>query len=164
MHLQYNTPPYRKLYRSYIERYDNCDKVVNIEPRVREFSHLIRQSGLGVSVWSCEGHEEDTYSPYEGYVMLTARNREAAAKLVDVFQKISSVLVTVMGWEALPEIESPLASLGEDTSYPCVVIRSPSFTKESNANLFWEIVTVQTEKLLKHHISANPENITGVIP
>lgn len=158
MHLQYNTPQYRKLYRSYIERYDNCDKVACIEPRVREFSHLIRQSGFGVSVWSCEGHASDEYMPYEGYVMFAARNREASTKLIDVFQKISGRIVTAMGWEALPEVESPLAALEEDTSYPCLVIRSPSFESEELAVLFWQIVTEETQRLLQHHISANPEN------
>lgn len=157
MHIQYNTPAHRKLYKDFIKRYDDCDKVENIEPRVRQLSQIVRESGLGVSVWSCEGHDDDVYYPYAGYVMFMARNRDAASKLVDVFQRCSASVVDVLGWEGLPEIETPLAFLEEDTSYPIVVIRSPSMTTAALADQFWDIVTQRSYTQLIHYIFVNPE-------
>ncbi len=159
MHLQYNTPAFRKLYKSFIERYDGYDKVENIEPRVRQLCQIVRESGLGVSIYSCEGHSEEIFSPHCGYVMFAARNREAANKLIDVFQRCSSSIVEAIGWEALPSIETPLASFEEDTSYPCVVIRSPSFEDYKLADQFWDIVTRRSHNHLKHHIAVNPRQI-----
>lgn len=158
MHIQYNTAPYRRLYKQMIERYDGCDKVENIEPRVRQFCQIIRESGLGVSIYSCEGHEDEIFSPLTGYVMLAARNRDAATKLVEVFQRTSARIVDELKWEALPDIETALASLGEDTSYPCIVFRNPSFEKPELADRFWEIVTRCVYNQLKHHMAVNPEN------
>lgn len=157
MHIQYNTPAHRKLFKDYIKRYDDCDKVENIEPRVRQLSQIVRESGLGVSIWSCEGHGDEMFSPYCGYVMFMARNRDAATKLVEVFQRCSASVVDVIGWEANPSIETALASLGEDTSYPCVVIRSPSFETVEFADQFWDIVTRRSYNHLQHYISVNPE-------
>lgn len=158
MHIQYNTPAHRKLFKDFVKRYDDCDKVENIEPRVRLLSQIVRESGLGVSIWSCEGHDDaDMFSPYCGYVMFMARNRDAATRLVDVFQRCSAAIVDGIGWEALPSIETSLASLEEDTSYTCVVIRSPSFENPEFADKFWDIVTRRTYNHLKHYISVNPE-------
>lgn len=162
MHMQYNTPAYRRHYKSMVERYDACDKAECIEPRVRQFSQIVRESGLGVSIWSCEGHIEESYVPLAGYVMFTARNREAATKLIEVFQRTSARIVDELGWGALPDIETTLASLEEDTSYPCIVIRNPSFEEVELADRFWEIVTHCVYNQLKHHMVVNPENREAV--
>lgn len=156
MHIQYNTPAHRKLFKDFAKRYDECDKVEEIEPRVRLLCQIVRESGLGVSIWSCEGHDEDIFARYCGYAMFMARNREAATKLVDVFQRCSAAIVDGIGWEALPSIESSLASLEEDTSYSCVVIRSPAFATPEFADQFWDIITRRSYNHLKHHMSVNP--------
>lgn len=150
MHYLFNTGPYRKLYKSFIKRYDECDKIETIEPRVRSLSKVIRESGLGVSIWSCEGHSDEDY-PNRGYVMLAARNQEAALKLLSVFQECSRQIVNLLGWEALPEIETPLAFINEDDSYPCIIIRNPDMHSSDQLDIWWDIVTRCAQHQLKHY-------------
>lgn len=154
MLIRYNTPLYRKLYKSYVERYDNCDKVVNIEDRVRGICAHIRNADLGVSVWSCEGHGEP-FNAYTGYIMFAPRNREAASIMMDVFQQVSAKLIQLYGWDSGIEIEHGLVMTtdteGREHQYPCVTIRNTSMTEE-HANVWWKAVDTVTKALLKSRI------------
>lgn len=155
MLIRYNTPEYRKLFKSYESRYHLCDKVVCIEDRVREICANVYNANLGVSVWSCEGHD-DPHDMHAGYIMFSPRNREAATILMDMFQQISGVLIDLYGWDAGMEIEHDLAMIndatGEQHAYPCLTIRNNPGMTEHLANLWWTLVTKGTGDLLRSRI------------
>lgn len=155
---QYNTPGYRRLYKQFVKDYVELDHKEIIEQRVRLLCELVYESNLGVSRYSCEGHPDDVWEcySYSGYVMFACRNRDAAQTLGTILQHASNRVITALGWEALPTIETSLASLCEDVSYPCLVIRSPNMTDETMADTFWDIITESTYNHLKHYIAVSP--------
>lgn len=155
MHIAYNTPAYRKLYRSNEERYINCDKLECIEERVRAVCAAVHASRLGVSMWSCEGHEEVGHYN-QSYIMFMARNRESAMYLTDVFQQISGWLIDAYGWNEGIEIEHDLAMVTDDDSvdhtYPCLTIRNSPRPDSATLDNWWFTITNLTEALLASRI------------
>lgn len=157
MYMKYNTGPYRAHYKMLVKRYDGLNHEEVCEPRVRKLCKIIRESGLGVSVFSCEGHADET-PPNEGYIMFAARNREAATKLIDVFQAIMSRVIKDFGIGAIGEIETNLACWQSDEDlYPCIVLRSPHPDNPYHADLWWGLATRVAFNELQHHIAVNPE-------
>lgn len=161
-HARYNTPTYRKLFKGFHERYARCNKFKDIEGRVRGICEYVEQSNLGVSIWSCEGHD-DTHKPYEGYIMFAARNREDAATLLEVLQTASAEMVAYFGWNARGEIETNVAQThsveGEEYCYPAIIIRSPHNGRghnadmlESKADCWWDRMTKSIKRQLRLRI------------
>lgn len=155
MHIQYNTPLYRKLFKERVKRYEECDKVECIEPRVRKICADVMASNLGVSVWSCEGHD-DPHHPNAGYIMFMCRNREAAMQLTDVFQRIAGVMIETNGYESGMEIEHDLCTISDINSvqhcYPALTIRNFAGMTDANADAWWATTTGCVATLLKHRI------------
>lgn len=156
MHIRYNTPQYRKLFNNLVERYTKSDKIEDIEDRVREACDIVFQSDLGVSIWSCEGHDDEPFDRNSGYIMFAARNREAAAILTEVLQITAVHLVNTFSWEVTPEIESNIASReddqGNEHTYPCIVIRFNGCEDVSLTDRWWIVVTESLRKQLRHRI------------
>lgn len=157
MHLQYNSASYRAHYKFLKARYDKINPEVTCEPRVRLLCQLLRESALGVSIYSCEGHDNDE-PRNEGYVMIAARNRDAASQLTEWLQIAMAKAYTRYGVDGMGEIESNIATWGEDITYPCIVIRSPFFDDIRKADGWWDLVTRVMYNYLKHYIVVNPEN------
>lgn len=155
MHYKYNTPEYRRLYREMIKRWNESDLSDVIEERVLEICKVVHASNQGVSIYSCEGHDEP-YLNRQGYVMFAARNREASVKLLEVLQIAMGKVYKMFGGDAIGEIESNIATRAEDVVYPCVVIRSPTFTTDEMADRWWKIITASVYHQLRHHIAVSP--------
>ena len=155
MHYKYNTPEYRRLYREMIKRWDESDLSDVIEERVLKICKVVHASNQGVSIYSCEGHDEP-YCARQGYVMFAARNRKASTVLLEVLQVAMGKIYEIFGGEAIGEIECNIATRAEDVVYPCVVIRSPTFTTDEMADRWWKVVTALVHDQLRPHITSSP--------
>lgn len=156
MHIQYNTAPYRKLYKSFIQRQQTTNVLVDIEPRVRGICLDVFASGLGVSVYSCEGHDGDGFS---GYIMFAAKNRDSATVLTTVFQNAAAYFHDRCGLTIDDQwmgIEHDLATINdaEDVThtYPRLIIRSPTNITEIYSDLWWATITGFIRKQLRTRI------------
>ena len=155
MHYKYNTPEYRRHYKAFIQRWDESDLPDVIEPRVLEICKVVHASNQGVSIFSCEGHDEPYYVR-QGYVMFAARNRKASTVLLEVLQVAMGKIYVMFGDDALGEIESNIATYAEDTLYPCVVVRSPTFETDELADRWWKVVTTLVHDQLRPYITSSP--------
>lgn len=155
MNIQYNTPTYRKLYKSLIARQKDCNVLTEIEPRVRGICLDVYASDLGVSVYSCEGHGEEE-TPFASYIMFAAKNREDASKLTQIFQVTAGHVVDAFGIEFSMAIEHGLAAVYSDEgvlhTYPRLVIRCPGDIKEFQCDNWWDLVTKSISRQLKPRI------------
>lgn len=155
MNIQYNTPQYRKLYKSYVARYEGANLFEDIEPRVRGICVDVHASALGVSIYSCEGHGDDIY-PFAGYVMFVAKNREAASKLTEIFQITAGQVINAFGVDMMLDIEHNLRVFHTDdsemVSYPAVVLRGPDEITELQCDQLWDLVTKSIRKQLRNRI------------
>lgn len=157
MHVKYNTDNYRRLFKSLVQRYVQTNKVKAIEPRVRELCELIYQSGMGVAVWSCEGHCCESGNPYQGYIRLSPKNREDAARLTELFQDCTDWVSRDLSWNHTPNIECSLARYDSEVSYPSLTVRSPCFDNILDADLMWLSFTGRFKELVTPYILANPK-------
>lgn len=156
MHLKLNTSAYLTHYKMLVRRYEQLNKGDVCEPRIRKLCEIIHQSNLGVSVYSCEGHEGD-YPSWDGYVMLAARNRDAASKLLEIFQVAFVKAVEEFGAEGIGVIENCIATWNSiNTTYPCIVVRNPPIETELIADLWWELITETVLTQLKPYINVSP--------
>jgi len=162
MYIKYNTSAYRKLFKAFHQRYQSCNKFKDIEGRVRGICEYVEQSNLGVSIWSCEGHDE-LKNAYNGYIMFVARNREAATELLEVLQIASTEAVKNFGWDARGGIETDVACResieGIEYGYPSIIIRSPRNgpghdldTLQIKADQWWDCVTKSIKQQLSYRI------------
>lgn len=155
MNIQYNTPTYRKLYKSYVARQEGCNVLQDIEARVRSVCLDVYLSGLGVSVYSCEGHQEEE-KPFASYIMFAAKNREDASKLTEVFQVTAGHVIDAFGIEQSMAIEHDLAVIHDDSgelhTYPRLIIRCPGYITELQCDFWWDLVTKSIRKQLKNRI------------
>jgi len=155
MNIQYNTPQYRKLYKSYVARYEGANLLVDIEPRVRGICVDVHASALGVSVYSCEGHKDDIY-PFSGYIMFAAKNREDASKLMEILQNAAAQALCAFGVDMMMGIEHSLHVFhnddGELISYPSVLLRGPNEITELQCDQWWDLVTKSIRRQLRNRI------------
>lgn len=155
MNIQYNTPQYRSLYKSYVARQKGANILVDIEPRVRGICLDVFAADLGVSIYSCEGHGHDE-QPFASYIMFAAKNREDASKLIQIFQVTAGHVIDTFGVELSMGIEHDLAVINDDAgnlhSYPRLIIRGPSEMTELQCDQWWELVTKSIRKQLRNRI------------
>lgn len=149
--VSHNTADHRAIYSGMNNRWLETvgDKTVFeelIEPAVREFCKAIADTGLAVPLYSCEGHcEEDPeqIGVSSGYVMMIAKNREGEARMLQMLRGVSFKCIQKWGWNFTPEIESDLATTGDehDIVYSCLVIRAPQTENPNKRNKWWATAT-----------------------
>lgn len=137
---------YQTRLREFKALYDDKARFdATIDRHTRSFCKSLYKSELGVSIYSCHGHNTKV-DPCPGYVMSVSETRYDSNQLVEIYQKVSADLIATLGWEAIPNIECSVGWMNDEECYPCVVFRSPYFEKATARNIWWAVANKSFKK------------------
>lgn len=135
--------PYQQFYSKALTDFEQLltnESLFNdtIDEHIRSMCKVVHQSGLGVTLFGCQGHPDvDSYG--NGYVMILAKDQASYYVLINRLNYIANDFISGTNWDKPPFVEVDLRPTGDEFeySYSPVVLRK-YFDELAEVKPFWD--------------------------